>query len=63
MEQRIIAQKGAKVNDEDRLALAALLIKFGYTDRQRKERRREDGYYICRVQIIIRAVHKKWQDR
>ena len=38
-EQRIIAQKGAKVNDEDRLALATLLIKFGYTVRIGKERR------------------------
>lgn len=38
-EQRIIAQKGAKVNDEDRLALATLLIKFGYTVRIDKERK------------------------
>lgn len=38
-EQRISAQKGAKANDEDRLALATLLIKFGYTVRIGKERR------------------------
>lgn len=38
-EQKIVAQKGAKVNDEDRLALAALLIKFGYTVRIGKEKR------------------------
>lgn len=38
-EQKIIAQKSAKVNDEDRLALAALLIKFGYTVRIGKEKR------------------------
>lgn len=38
-EQRIAAQKGAKVNDEDRLALASLLIKFGYTVRIGKERK------------------------
>lgn len=38
-EYRIVAQKGAKVNDEDRLALAALLIKFGYTVRIGKEKR------------------------
>lgn len=39
MEQRIIAQKGAKVNDDDRLALAALLIKFGYTVRIGREKK------------------------
>ena len=38
-EQRIVAQKGAKVNDEDRLALASLLIKFGYTVRIGKEKK------------------------
>ena len=38
-EQKVVAQKGAKVNDEDRLALATLLIKFGYTVRIGKERR------------------------
>ena len=38
-EQRIAAQRGAKVNDEDRLALASLLIKFGYTVRIGKEKR------------------------
>lgn len=38
-ETRIVAQKGTKVNDEDRLALATLLIKFGYTVRIGKERK------------------------
>ena len=38
-EQRIAAQRGAKVNDEDRLALAALLIKFGYIVRIGREKK------------------------
>jgi hypothetical protein len=38
-EQKIIAINGAKVNDEDRLALARLLIKFGYTVRLGKEKK------------------------
>lgn len=38
-EQKIIAQKSSKVNDEDRLSLATLLIKFGYTVRIGRERR------------------------
>ena len=41
-ETRIIAQKGAKTNDEDRLALAALLIKFGYTVRIGREKKEGD---------------------
>ena len=41
-EQRIVAQKSSKVNDEDRLALAALLIKFGYTVRIGKEKRESE---------------------
>lgn len=50
MEQRIYTQKDAKVNDADRLALAQLLLKFGYTVRINKERK--DGkttnqYYIA----------------
>lgn len=50
MEQRIYTQKDAKVNDADRLALAQLLLKFGYTVRIGKERK--DGkttnvYYIA----------------
>lgn len=39
MEQRIYPQKDAKVNDADRLELATLLIKFGYTVRIGKERK------------------------
>ena len=39
MEYRITNQKDAKVNDSDRLELATLLIKFGYTVRIGKERR------------------------
>lgn len=39
MEVRIYPQKDAKVNDADRLALATLLIKFGYTVRICKERK------------------------
>lgn len=38
-EQKITAQKWAKVNDEDRQALASLLIKFGYTVRIGKEKK------------------------
>lgn len=38
-ERKITAQKDAKVNDSDRLALASLLIKFGYTVRIGKERK------------------------
>lgn len=38
MEYRITNQKDAKVNDADRLELAALLLKFGYTVRIGKER-------------------------
>ena len=50
MEQRIYTQNDAKVNDADRLALAQLLLKFGYTVRISKERK--DGkttnqYYIA----------------
>ena len=37
-EVKITAQKGARVNDDDRLALASLLIKFGYTVRIGKEK-------------------------
>ena len=35
---KITAQKGATVNNEDRLALATLLIKHGYTVRIIKEK-------------------------
>ena len=50
MEQRTYTQKDAKANDADRLALAQLLLKFGYTVRISKERK--DGkttnqYYIA----------------
>ena len=38
MELKIFAQKGARINDEDRLALATLLIKHGYTVRIGKEK-------------------------
>lgn len=38
MEYRITNQKDAKVNDADRLELAALLLIFGYTVRIGKER-------------------------
>lgn len=38
-EQKITAINGYKVNDEDRLALASLLIKFGYTVRIGKEKK------------------------
>lgn len=38
-ERKIVAQKDAKVNDSDRLALASLLIKFGYTVRIGNERK------------------------
>ena len=41
MEIRIYQQKDAKVNEQDRLALASLLLKFGYTVRIGKER--QDG--------------------
>lgn len=38
-EIKITAQKSARVNDDDRLALASLLVKFGYTVRIGKEKR------------------------
>ena len=38
MEHKITAQKGAKINEADRLALATLLIKHGYTVRIGKEK-------------------------
>jgi hypothetical protein len=38
MEHKITAQKGARVNDDDRLALATLLIKHGYSVRIGKEK-------------------------
>lgn len=41
-EIKIIAQKNARVNDDDRLALASLLLKFGYTVRIGKEKREGD---------------------
>jgi hypothetical protein len=36
---KIFVQPNGKANDEDRLALATLLIKLGYTVRLGKERR------------------------
>lgn len=50
MEQRIYQQKDAKTNDADRLALAQLLIKFGYTVRigkERKDGKSQTVYYIA----------------
>lgn len=38
METKIIAQNGAVVNTEDRLALASLLLKHGYTVRIGKDK-------------------------
>ena len=38
MELKIFAQKGAKINEADRLALATILIKHGYTVRIGKEK-------------------------
>lgn len=38
-EIKITAQKNTRVNDDDRLALASLLVKFGYTVRIGKEKR------------------------
>lgn len=38
-ERKITAQRDAKVNDTDRLALASLLVKFWYTVRIGKERK------------------------
>ena len=35
---KIFAQGGVTVNNEDRLSLAALLVKFGYTVRVGKEK-------------------------
>ena len=37
-EHKITAQNGAKVNEQDRLALATLLIKHGYSVRIGKEK-------------------------
>jgi hypothetical protein len=39
MEHKIQPQKDAKVNETDRLELATLLVKFGYTVRIGKERK------------------------
>ena len=39
-EIKITAQKGATVNNEDRLALATLLIKHGYTVRIGKDKQK-----------------------
>ena len=50
MEERITAQRDAKVNDSDRLALAQLLIKFGYTVRigkERKDGKTTNQYYVA----------------
>jgi hypothetical protein len=50
MEERITAQRDAKVNDADRLALAQLLIKFGYTVRigkERKDGKTTNQYYVA----------------
>lgn len=52
-ETRIVAQKGAKVNDEDRLALATLLIKFGYTVRISKERK--DGEKAATIFVAYKS--------
>lgn len=37
-EHKITAQNGAKVNEQDRLALATLLVKHGYSVRIGKEK-------------------------
>ena len=50
MEKKITAQKDAKVNDADRLQLAALLLKFGYTVRigkERKENERQSTIFVA----------------
>ena len=39
MEAKIFQQNNGKVNEADRLAIAALLIKFGYTVRIGKEKK------------------------
>ena len=38
-ERKIVPQRDAKINDADRLALATLLVKFGYTVRIGKEKK------------------------
>jgi hypothetical protein len=49
MEKKIIAQKDAKVNDSDRLHLASILLKFGYTVRIGKERRENERQNVIFV--------------
>jgi hypothetical protein len=41
MSNKIYAQKNGSANEQDRLALAALLVKMGYTVRIGKEKRSE----------------------
>lgn len=48
-EVKISARKGAKVNDDDRLALATLLIKLGYTVRIGKEKKENEKAYVTYV--------------
>ena len=52
-EQRIVAQKNAKVNDEDRLALATLLVKFGYTVRIGREKR--EGEKVSTIFVAYKS--------
>lgn len=50
MEQRIYAQKDAKLNETDRLELGKLLLKLGYTVRigkERKDGKTTNQYYIA----------------
>ena len=50
MELKISQQSNGKVNEADRLALAALLIKFGYTVRVGKEKKdgsKTTAFYVA----------------
>ena len=50
MEIKICQQRDGKVNEADRLQLASLLIKFGYTVRVGKERKdgeKANTYFVA----------------
>lgn len=56
MEHKITAQKGARINDEDRLALATLLIKHGYTVRIGKDK--QEGRTSATIYVAFEGDRK-----
>lgn len=49
---KIYAQKGSRLNDDDRLEIARLLIKAGYTVRIGREKKDGQGVYLNFVEYL-----------